>query len=170
MNPQQRDYRIIDGYNNYIIFNDGKIKNTKTKKWLKCSYNCYNGYMYIGLYDENKKKKNYYIHRLVALAFIPNENTESYKIIDHINRDKTDNNFNNLRWANYSLNGYNRDKTILNTSGHKGISLSHNKKYWISQYNNIAGHQKNHYFSIVKHGNTEAKDMAINDRLQQENN
>ena len=51
--------------------------------------------------------KNYLVHRLVAECFIPNPN--NYKEIDHINRNRTDNRVENLRWANRSVNLKNRE-------------------------------------------------------------
>ena len=59
-----------------------------------------NGYVYIGV-----DGKKYYAHRLAFLyidgAFPPG-------IVDHINRDRVDNRFNNLRYADHTLNGANR--------------------------------------------------------------
>ena len=55
-----------------------------------------NGYVGISLHKDGKAK-NFNIHRLVAIAFIPNPN--NLPQIDHINADKTNNNVNNLRWV-----------------------------------------------------------------------
>ena len=46
-----------------------------------------------------------YIHRLVALAFIPNPDNK--EMVDHFNRIKTDNRVENLRWASRSENNLN---------------------------------------------------------------
>ena len=47
-----------------------------------------------------------YVHRIVAETFIPNPN--NYQEIDHINNIRADNNYQNLRWVNKSMNNYNR--------------------------------------------------------------
>ena len=49
---------------------------------------------------------NHYIHRLVALAFLPNP--EGLPQIDHINREKTDNRVSNLRWCTVRENWANK--------------------------------------------------------------
>lgn len=61
-----------------------------------------------------------YIHRLVALAFIPNP--ENGRVVDHINRVKTDNRVENLRWVTHSENHVNTDLYKCNKSGHRNIT------------------------------------------------
>ena len=53
------------------------------------------GYLRIGL-SKNGDQKNHLIHRLVATAFIKNQ--ENKPQINHINCVKTDNNVDNLEW------------------------------------------------------------------------
>ncbi len=79
-------------------FGDVRYKG-KTK--LKIPHiNKQNGYLYVQLWDtENNTNHRYPIHRLVAMAFIPNP--ENKPTVDHINHIRTDNRVSNLRWATY---------------------------------------------------------------------
>lgn len=57
-------------------------------------YECVN----ISVYDENKKYKQIKksIHQLVAESFVPNPN--NHREIDHIDKNKSNNHYTNLRW------------------------------------------------------------------------
>lgn len=106
----------IQGYEDYLIYENGNIKNKKTGRILKHI----NGrYMRVSL-RKNKKQKTFYIHRLLGLAFIPNPN--NYYSIDHIDMDKHNNNLDNLRWANRDTQMNNR--TIKTNTGYDNICLS----------------------------------------------
>lgn len=110
----------INGYNNYLIYDNGDILNTKTNKYKKSSTKD-NGYKFIQLY-KNNKSINLYIHRLVGLHYI--DNPENKPQIDHIDRDKSNNDISNLRWVTQTENNYNQKKHknyINNTTGHKWI-------------------------------------------------
>ena len=55
-----------------------------------------NGYAYVTL-TKNKKRRNHYIHRLVAEAFV--SNPESKPQVNHIDCNKKNNTWNNLEWV-----------------------------------------------------------------------
>ena len=58
---------------------------------------------------------------------------------DHINRDKTDNRFANLRAVTKSENMHNIGKYKCNTSGYKGVSYQKCRKKWYAsiRLNNV---------------------------------
>ena len=92
-----KDIKNYEGL--YTINENGEIKNSKGEL-RKINY-AKNGYCIIDLYKHNIRK-TYFVHRLVAEAFIPNPN--NYKLINHIDGDKTNNNIKNLEWCTYSYN------------------------------------------------------------------
>lgn len=85
----------VKGYENiYGITSCGKVWSYKYKKFLKPAANR-DGYLRVKLYKDNEKKI-YYIHRLVAEAYIPN--IDNLPEVDHIDNDKSHNYVNNLQW------------------------------------------------------------------------
>jgi hypothetical protein len=66
---------MIDGEEwNYEVCNlDGKVRNSRTGRILKPGKNKKTGYCYVHL-NKDGKGKTFYVHRLVATAFIPNAN------------------------------------------------------------------------------------------------
>ena len=128
----------IDGYPNYVIHSVGsilRIYKTKTKE-LKSS-KMPNGYMRIGL-TNNGKRKMFYIHRLLATAFIPNP--ENKTDVDHINGVRYDNQLDNLRWLTHkeNLNAFRSNPAQIIT---KGCIYKHGNS-WQWQYC-MSGKRKN---------------------------
>ena len=81
-----------------------------------------------GYYEIQYKKKRYYSHRLIWEMFfgpIPKD-----KIIDHIDRNPSNNLINNLRCINQSINLHNTNERSTNKSGYKGISWDKKQKKW----------------------------------------
>ena len=84
----------------YKVSNLGNVLSVKRNKLLKPGKEN-NGYLKVIL-RKNGKNKNYYVHRLVALSFLPNP--LNYKEINHISEDKTDNRVENLEWCDHRYN------------------------------------------------------------------
>lgn len=93
----------IDGYPNYFISEDGKVWNSKKKIFLKPMLN--RGYCQIIL-CRHSKHKTFKMHRLVALAFIPNP--QNKREVNHKDGNKENNCVSNLEWSTRSENNLHR--------------------------------------------------------------
>lgn len=78
----------------------GRIRNNKTNHIIKPDKE-EKGYCRLSI-KINGKKKHFAVHRLVAIAFIPNPN--NLPQVDHIDGDKTNNKVSNLRWVSNKQN------------------------------------------------------------------
>lgn len=142
-------YKDILGYEgHYQISNFGNVKSFKMnrERFLSTSIDNTKGYYRICLYKK-KKRKSYYIHQLVAIAFlnhIPNGNEQ---VVDHINNDRTNNMLSNLQIISNREN-LSKDKWRHNPSSHyTGVSFHLIKKKWESR---IAAHGTSHHLGSFK--------------------
>ena len=78
------------------------------------------------------KHKLHSIHRLVAEAFC--KNPDSKHQVDHIDNNKMNNHYKNLRWTTCSENNRNKQLTSNNTSGYKGVSWHKQHQKWEVKY------------------------------------
>ena len=99
-------WKSVDGYANYEVSCFGRVRNATTERILKPGLSS-SGYLNVMLY-KNSKGKSFNVHQLVAKEFL--ENPLNKPSIDHIDNNKTNNNFDNLRFCNQSQNGGNRKK------------------------------------------------------------
>lgn len=90
----------IPEYENYILFEDGRVLNTKNNNVVATQPNS-RGYLTVNLWKHNKMKK-FMVHRLLAQLFIPNPN--EYPCVNHIDQDKQNNTLSNLEWCTYKYN------------------------------------------------------------------
>jgi len=89
----------IKGYGGkYLVDKEGNIYSKPKGRLLKPCKSI-RGYMVVTL---NKKTRT--VHQLVAETFIDFNYKSNNLVIDHINRDKTDNNLSNLRLVSKSEN------------------------------------------------------------------
>ena len=89
-------WKTIQGYEGlYSVSNRGRVYSYRSKRCLKPAHTKA-GYHCVHLADKGKVSVMF-IHRLVALAFIPNP--QDKPTVNHINEIKTDNRVENLEWA-----------------------------------------------------------------------
>jgi len=119
----------IIGYENYLIYEDGRVYNKKYNRFLKPATNR-GGYKYVNL-SKQGKYKTHTVHRLLAEHYI--NNPENKKYVDHINRIRSDNRLENLRWATHTENNQNKTISKNNISGHQNISYHKQSDGWVFQ-------------------------------------
>lgn len=116
------NWKDIEGFPGYQVSDEGRVRTFWRRKHYPTGYGSYNhisdtpkimsesddgnGYMKVMLYSKNDGKRYCKkVHRLVAEAFIPNENPDY--TVDHIKSGKIgkrDNSVSNLRWISRSDN------------------------------------------------------------------
>lgn len=87
--------KLISGYDNYFITEEGQVYNAKFNRYLKLT-KTKNGYYFVNL-SKNGAYTSHYVHRLVAEAFIPNPDNKPE--VNHIDEDKSNNSVSNLEWV-----------------------------------------------------------------------
>lgn len=94
---------------NILCATNGLIYNLDT------NYATFGGRMLQGYLVVKISHKFYRVHRLIAETFL--QNPENKPVVDHINRDPSDNRLSNLRWATVSEN---TENSFRMDNRHKG--------------------------------------------------
>ena len=95
----------------YQVSNLGRIWSIKRQRYLKgCGDK--DGYLRVNLTAKNGKVKTERIHRLVAIAFIPNP--LGLPVVNHKDENKQNNAVDNLEWCSVRYNNiYSKGKPII---------------------------------------------------------
>tara|TARA_R110001592_G_C12709918_1_gene707704 strand:- start:38 stop:508 length:471 start_codon:yes stop_codon:yes gene_type:complete len=123
----------IAGWKNYIIFENGDVySKSRRGGGGKLKHTLSNqGYFRVSFYDK-KIRKDCCIHRLLGICFI--DNPENKPCIDHIDRNRQNNNLSNLRWATYEENANNRAKSLgsifINKRTHNNKTYEYYRYCW----------------------------------------
>lgn len=131
MNTQQENWKAVADSNGiYYISSHGRVKSFKfgKERILKPGLVGKLGNRYLAVFI----KKSIKVHRLVALAFVPNMDNKPQ--VNHIDGNKLNNSANNLEWATARENIKHAWDTGLNESKRLAISkpvidIVTNKKY-----------------------------------------
>lgn len=135
MFPKNLDWSDIKNYEKYEIGadEDGNcyFRNKKTKYVLK-PIKQRSGYYVLNIYS-----KIVYIHKLIAIQYLDNSNC--YKVVDHKDGNKSNNNISNLEWVTTSINNQNRlfkgvEVKELPKSSKQLLSYMARKMHYFSNY------------------------------------
>ena len=116
----------IKDFENYYIYSDGRVQNCSTNHFLKYTSDK-SGYLKVRLYKD-KHQHTLLVHRLVALAFLPNPN--NYPQVNHKDENKHNNDVSNLEWCTvkYNANYGTRNERIQKQLKQNAILPDNRKK------------------------------------------
>jgi len=117
------------------------------------------GYLAIHLVDDNRVKHKFLVHRVIAIAFIPNPSNLS--TVNHKDGNKCNNALCNLEWASYSdqqLHAY-RALAKINSCPTKGTK----HKSQVSKYHNVGfDKSRNKWISGIRINNINYQQKRFN--------
>jgi len=111
--------------NRYTISDTGVVYDAHLNRVMN-QYKKPNGYMFVRLVKEDGGCFFPYVHRLVAMAFIPNTNNGNE--VNHKDGNKENNTKDNLEWMSHSSNQLHRFRVLKKPAIKKGTSLVANMK------------------------------------------
>lgn len=158
-------WKPIKKYPTYEISNMGRAKSIKNDCLLIPVIHPEQGYAKVTLRrgGRNHCRK---ISRLVALEFIKNPDPDTLTMVDHIDRNRTNDKAINLRWTDFEGNSRNLTTRSDNKSGVMGVSFDPIGQRWMARIINLEGVNEWKIFSLKKY--PDAFDRAVNWRKQKE--
>lgn len=118
------EYKLIEGFEDYMVSSDGKVYSLKRGKMKeKKPWVSKGGYLDVVLFA-NGQQVHKLIHRLVSEAFISNPDNKPQ--VNHKDEVKTNNCVNNLEWctADYNINyGDHNEKVAKAHINHPDLSV-----------------------------------------------
>ena len=112
--------KLINGFTHHTIDINGTVTNTKTGH-CKAQWIGANGYLHVDIQEYGVPKK-VALHRLLAIAFIPNP--ENKRTVNHKDGNKLNNDLSNLEWTTDSENIKHAYDNDLNHCSTKKIQIT----------------------------------------------
>ena len=143
-----KDYIVeLNGFPDYFVSTSGNVYSDK-----------FNKFKIMKPYPTGTKTNKYYsvtlmrdgykirkkVHKLVSDTFM--SNTDELPMIDHIDRNKLNNNVDNLRWSSASDNQRNCKIARNNISGVTGVCYDKSRHGYVAFYYDIFGRRRNKRF------------------------
>jgi len=113
-------WKQIDTAPYFEVSNQGRVRHSKFKR-IRAFY-FRNDYANVSLRTDGKTRR-YFVHRLVADAFLPKPDHVGPLYIDHLNRLRNDNRVSNLQWISKSENVRKR-RAYVSLDTIRAISIS----------------------------------------------
>ena len=111
-------WRDIEGYEGrYQVSDHGNVRSLDYRRTGKprnlLQFDTGGGYYCVALY-RNRKRKEYKVHRLVALAFCKNARPGEFTLVNHKDENPANNRADNLEWCDnlYNINYGTRNSRI----------------------------------------------------------
>ena len=114
-------WKEIDGFPEYAVNENGEILSRHSGKILKSRVD-QRGYPVVAL-RHNKQRRCLSVHRVVAMAFVPNQN--EYPQVNHKDENKLNNNADNLEWCTAKQNSNFGTRTARSAKNHEKPVLIH---------------------------------------------
>ncbi len=116
--------KTIPNHPDYKITEDGQVWSNRRVMFLKPSLNR-DGYETVKLCSNGKQWRRF-VHRLMALTYLPNP--ENRRCVDHINGNRKDNRLSNIQWK--EPRKYEKYKTPIGHGSVKWIKRTNQQKRW----------------------------------------
>jgi hypothetical protein len=120
--PAQERLRELFEYDSITGSLTWRIAQGTQRKGAVAGWQHKTGYQYVGV-----DKRNYKLHRVVWMWVY---GADPADLLDHKDRDKTNNRIQNLREATHAQNQQNKKTYANNISGHKGVSWYPLRNKW----------------------------------------
>jgi hypothetical protein len=115
---ENEEWKGMVGNPKYEISDKGRVRNTLTKKLLKLTTQEH-GYVTVSI-----NKKQFYLHRLVAFAFIDNLDPINKIFVNHLDGNKENNTVENLEWVTHPENMKHARKNNLMPTKISGVQIN----------------------------------------------